>query len=717
MPSYIFASLVVAGLVTVSFVLTLAFWMASEANRQSAQQVRNLVTSATDAISQRVSLNNLDYSHWEEAHNAVTTGDVAWINNNIGTGVSEAGVFQLTQIVDSKSHPSYGYSRKGAKNEGRVMPQSIIDEFTTSLRTMPIGPGVVVSGLAMIDGQYYCLAASHILPSDPNTLDTDAPYVLISGVRFSPERMTEISKEYLVSGLMLMAADGAAPAGYDEQILFSVGGLPVSNLVWHRPRPGNGLLAKALPAIGVMSCILLASFWCVAHRSSGMAEVIVTEREHAQTSARTDSLTGLLNRTGLKEKVKQREINAAIQRGDAAVVYFDLNAFKEINDTEGHDAGDKALRVTAERLVSCVRPGDHVARLGGDEFVCLLLGQNPEAAARGFCQRLRHAMATPVDLNGKALNVGVAVGVSVGSVGAKWEDQLIQSDVAMYHAKRAGGDTPVFFSEDLQVARDWEKSVAERLRSGVEDASQGRSPFRLEFQPVVAGSSGVLVYAEALLRWNDPSLGRVSPDAFIPVAETKGLLPDLGAYVLTECCRLMQGMSDLTVSVNVSPLQLIETDFADRVLRITKDAGIDPQRLIFEVTENALIEVPERACVGINALRDRGFRFALDDFGTGYASINYLKHFPFDTLKIDRSYLAEVETSAQAQAVFATLAQLGQTLGMEVVAEGVETRVQSEAVLQAGCYLHQGYFHARPMSFDALREYIEWARQKPTSVA
>lgn len=714
-PSYIFASLLGAGTVTVSFVLALSFWMASEANRQSADHVRNLVNSAIVGISQRVSLTSVDFAYWEEAYQAVIEGDGPWIDSNIGESVSETGVLQIAQIVTTANDATYGYGLDVDELEGRVLPANVIDDFVTALRDLPVEPEVAVTGLATIDGQHYFLAASHMFPYDLELMAEGLPPVFISGVRFSNERLTEISSEYLVEGLRLISADEVAPEGFDDKVLTAAGGAAVSDLIWQRPRPGDALLSTALPAIGVMSLFLSLMLLYVARTSSGMAEEIVNEGESARSSARTDALTRLLNRSGLTEKVEKPEVIRAIEQGEIAVVYLDLNDFKEINDDLGHDAGDQALLVTAERLRMSVRPDDYVARLGGDEFVCLLLGPNPEAAAHGFCQRIAKQMENPVDLDGKMQFVRASVGVSIATPGSCWEDQLAQSDVAMYRAKRTGGQRPVFFSKDLQEAHDWEKSVEERLRLGVEDATDGRSPFRLEFQPVVVGQSGAMVYAEALLRWNDLSLGAVSPDAFIPVAEAKGLLPDIGAYVLTECCRLIQANPDLTLSVNISPLQLIEDDFTDRVLKITKHAGVDPKKLIFEITESALIEVPETARERMETLRAQGFRFALDDFGTGYASISYLKHFPFDTLKIDHSYIAEIEVSARARALFSTLVQLGHALGMEVVAEGVETEAQSDMVLQTGCHLHQGFYHARPMSFDALTENTDWTSDRPTS--
>ena len=226
------------------------------------------------------------------------------------------------------------------------------------------------------------------------------------------------------------------------------------------------------------------------------------------------------------------------------------------------------------------------------------------------------------------------------------------------------------------------------------------------FQPVVNGADSHFLYAEALLRWRDPSLGQVGPDAFIPIAEARGLLPEIGTHVLAECCDVLASRPDLTLSVNISPLQLIDQQFADRVLDITQAAGVAPERLILELTENALIDVPETARARIDTLRSHGFRFALDDFGTGYASVSYLKHFPFEILKIDRSYLAQIGTSARARALFETFVNLGQTLGMDTVAEGIETAEQAETARDAGCTMHQGFYHSYPLSLKDLDSFI-----------
>ncbi|MFK7764012.1 MAG: putative bifunctional diguanylate cyclase/phosphodiesterase [Roseobacter sp.] len=704
-----------SGIVTVGFVMVLSFWMAAEANRQSADHVRNLVNSAIDGISHRVSLTNVDFAYWEEAYLAVIDGDTAWVDSNIGESVSEGGVLEIAQIVTSANEAVHGYASNAGENQNRVLPVDVIQDFVDALGRLPVEPEVSVTGLTRIDGQHYFLAASHMFPYEPELMADGLPPILISGLLFSDERLTEISSEYLVEGLRLIPTSEAVPTGFDDRLLTNAGDMAVSDLIWQQPRPGNTLLSAALPAIGTMSILLSALLFYVARTSYGMAEEIVIEGKIARSSAQTDALTQLLNRSGLAEKVKQGRVLNAFKQGEAAVVYLDLNDFKNINDDLGHDAGDQALLVLAQRLRASVRPDDYIARLGGDEFVCLLLGPSPETAAHGFCNRIIKQMANPVDLDGKFQIVRASVGVSVATPGSSWELQLAQSDVAMYHAKRTGGQKPVFFSKDLQEAHDWEKSVEERLRSGIEDVTDGRSPFKLQFQPIVIGQSGAMVYAEALLRWNDLSLGAVSPDAFIPVAEAKGLLPDIGAYVLTECCQRIKANPNLTLSLNISPLQLIEDGFTDRVLKITKSAGVTPRNLIFEITESALIEVPETARERIDTLRSHGFRFALDDFGTGYASITHLKHFAFDTLKIDHSYIADIENSTHARAMLSTVVQLGNALGMDVVAEGVETQSQSALVAQAGCHLHQGFFHAKPMSFEDLLEYPETFNETPAS--
>lgn len=715
-PSFIFLSLVIAGVVAVSFVLTLSLWMAREANSQAGAHVQNLVNSALTGVSQRVSTINLDYAYWEEAYFAVLNEEDTTVDSYIGTAVEETGVLSIAQVVNGAGAPVYGYTEGLDENQGRVIPLRLIRAFADILRARPIEPEITVTGHAYIGGQFFILSASHMFPYDDNILAMPEgfPPMFISGENFSTERLTEISAEYLVEDLRLIDTASAAPEGYSAETLFGINGAPVAKLIWKKPRPGDALMATALPAIGVMSMFLLMSLVLVARKSSGMAHTIVEEREHAQTSARTDALTGLTNRTGLMEIVRDPEIENAARKGNLVLVYADLNDFKAINDQLGHDAGDKALIVMAERLRASSRHHDHVARLGGDEFVVLLTGPSPEAAATGFGKRLLAQIANPVQFDEEVRFVKLSIGVALAEPGDCWEDLMVRADVAMYHAKKNKKTEMVYFSEDLRETDNWERSVEERLRRGLKAVAKGQSPFRLEFQPIVEGRSGTMLYAEALLRWTDESLGPVEPGAFIPIAEAKGLLPELGTVVLEESCQVLHNTPELSVSVNISPLQLIEDNFTSRVLEITQRAKIDPSRMILEITENALIEVPETARARIDALREHGFRFALDDFGTGYASVSYLKHFPFDTLKIDRTYIVDIHQCTRARALFSTFVQLGQTLGMDVVAEGVENEAQAGHAIEAGCILHQGFLYARPMGIEQLVDFMSSGQPTPS---
>jgi diguanylate cyclase (GGDEF)-like protein len=703
-PSFIFASLVCAGFVAVGFVLALALWMAGEANRQAGSDAATVIDTVMTGMRRQVARTTREFAYWEEAYFAAIAQDLPRIESTIGSAVRTNDVLSLVQVVGGDGVPLYGHADATNENPGRGLPMHTIELFAAALRAEPIEPEESVTGFVETGGQLYLLSASHMFPNDLRQMKDGPPPILISGTAFLTQRLPETGAD-LLGVPRLIPVGNPVPGGYDAMALRGPDGVPVASLIWPVPRPGDRLLATALPAIGALSLLLLTALVLTARKTSAMAAAVLAERALARSSARIDELTGLMSRIGLMERVREPEMTARIERGEIAVVHLDLKNFITINDQLGHNAGDKALLVTAERLRAALRPEDQVARPGGDEFVCLLVSPDPDAAAQDFCRRLSGQIANPIKLGDQMRFVRAFIGVSVADPGDSWEDLKLRSDIALSHAKRFNKREPVFFSEDLREAQILQKTIESRLRCGLKAAGAGQSPFRMEFQPIIDVRTGEMRYAEALIRWKDHALGPVAPAAFIPIAEARGLLPDLGAFVLNECCRLLRDAPELRMSVNISPLQLVEEDFPRRVLEITGKAGIDPARLVLEITENTLIEVPETARGRIDTLRANGFRFALDDFGTGYASIGYLRHFPFEIIKIDQSYLEAIEDSARVRALFQTLVTLGQTLDIDVVAEGMETAGQANIVLAAGCYLQQGFHHARPMAFAELIEY------------
>lgn len=419
--------------------------------------------------------------------------------------------------------------------------------------------------------------------------------------------------------------------------------------------------------------------------------------------AEHDPLTGLANRS-LFTATLAAHVAKANEGVGCAILLVDLDHFKDVNDLYGHPAGDEVIRETARRLTAALGPADMAARLGGDEFAVILGNCHFEAQCEDFGRRLIDAFRQPFDTGqGERIKCGVSIGGAICPDHAAELDELIgRADVALYHAKKSGRNT-------FRTYRRGMDELIEKRRALEADIERGldRDEFELYLQPRVAARDGVIVGYEALVRWNHPERGMVQPGDFIPVAEVSGKIIELGDWVLAEACRLATGFPEhLHISVNVSPVQFRHPQFLERVEAILKASGVSPHQLELEITESVLIDDDQRARLILGHMKTLGLRVALDDFGTGYSSLSYLSRYPFDVIKIDRSFVSALGSEDSANAIVRTIIDLGNGLGMRVVAEGVETVEQAQYLSAAGCDELQGFLLGRPQPLDAVAETV-----------
>ncbi|WP_153110587.1 EAL domain-containing protein [Propionivibrio limicola] len=421
-----------------------------------------------------------------------------------------------------------------------------------------------------------------------------------------------------------------------------------------------------------------------------------------------DPLTGLPNRRLLHDRLQQAMSATTRYAEGGALLFIDLDNFKDLNDTQGHDAGDRLLVQAAGRLHDCVRETDTIARLGGDEFVVMLRGLSAEPdqallQAERIGRKIWAAMRQPYELVGQSHLSTVSIGIAMFSDQYKSkEDLLKRADLAMYQAKADGRDTLRFFNPDMQA------KVAER--TGIESALRlalAHSQFVLHYQPQV-DSSGRIRGVEALVRWQRPGHGVVPPDSFIPVAESSGLILPLGDWILQTACGQLVAWADDPVAcgwhiaVNVSAHQFRQPDFADKVIGILGQTGASPALLKLELTESQLIDDIDSVIYQMERLTEKGVRFSLDDFGTGYSSLSFLKRLPLDQVKIDRSFVRDLLSDPDDASIVKTIIALGQSLQLKVIAEGVETQEQRDTLERIGCFHYQGYLFGRPVNSDSL---------------
>ncbi|WP_110351606.1 GGDEF domain-containing phosphodiesterase [Methylobacterium sp. B4] len=424
----------------------------------------------------------------------------------------------------------------------------------------------------------------------------------------------------------------------------------------------------------------------------------VTEHIRGAALARQEPLTGLCNRVGLHDHLHAALAEAARTGAPLAVLMLDLDRFKSVNDTLGHPVGDALLRKVAERLRRATRREDVVARLGGDEFAILQAGAHGGAAqpeaAEALARRLVDLVGRTYVVDGHMLNVGVSVGVALSPAdGADADDLLKHADLALYRAKAEGRGTYRFFEPAMNAQMQARRSLEIDLRRAL-----ALKQFELAFQPQIQLETGAVVGFEALLRWNHPERGPVSPALFIPLAEEIGLIVGIGEWALRAACREAAGWTQAaSIAVNLSPVQFRGGRLVETVMNVLAQTGLDPARLELEITEGALLENTDGVLAVLNGLRALGVRISMDDFGTGYSSLSYLQKFPFDKIKIDQSFVRGMEDNAECGAIVRAIARLGASLGMRTTAEGVETPDQLAAIRAEGCTEVQGYLTGRPM--------------------
>jgi diguanylate cyclase (GGDEF)-like protein/PAS domain S-box-containing protein len=429
--------------------------------------------------------------------------------------------------------------------------------------------------------------------------------------------------------------------------------------------------------------------------------------------ANHDQLTALPNRNLFAEHLGRAIAQEARQGEKLAVLFLDLDRFKNVNDTLGHNAGDVLLQRVAGRLREALRESDLVARLGGDEYTVLLqpLADVQEAAV--CAQKLIDALARPIEIDGHELFVTCSIGISVFPEDAKDAATLLKNaDSAMYKAKEQGKNTYQFFSDEA-AAHNFEHLMLEtNLRRALE-----REEFVLHFQPIVDLRQRRVTGMEALVRWQHPDFGMVAPARFIPLAEETGLILPIGAWVLEQACRQtralqQQGFADLHVAVNLSPKQFRQKNLVRSIAGILARSGLDPRFLELEVTESSIMEHADITIRTLHELKSMGIHLSIDDFGTGYSSLSYLKRFPIDSLKVDQSFVRDIPGDPEDAAIASAVIALGHSLRLTIVAEGVETAEQLTFMRERGCHRVQGYFFARPMTVAELPEYLSGSGAK-----
>lgn len=508
----------------------------------------------------------------------------------------------------------------------------------------------------------------------------------------------------------IMASDKTPPETYQSIWQALNNGQHWQGEIWDR-RKGGGVF----PKWAVLSTVHDANGKLVNYIA---LYTDITERKASEARierlAHFDPLTGLINRYSLESRLQQALLSARRNRNMLAVLFIDMDRFKLINDTLGHSIGDQLLQEVAKRLSERVRESDIVARQGGDEFVVGLTDLEDQSNVIPLVEQLLRALSQPYDVDGHTLRSTPSIGIAIYPNDAPTVAELLKNaDLAMYHAKSQGRNNYQFFNADMNLRMQKRVALEEEMRHALENQQ-----FELHYQPQLDLRTGTINGVEALVRWRHPERGMISPMDFIPIAEESGFILPLGHWILTEACQQLSvwqshGLSNIHMSINLSTRQFSSADLPSELRNILDQACIDPKWLDLEITESMSMESPEQAIKTMRRLTDLGVTLTIDDFGTGYSSLAYLKLFPVHTLKIDRTFVKDIETDQNDADICDTTVLLAHRLGLETVAEGVETAAQFKYLLSIGCERLQGYLISKPLPAAEAEEFIRQSRQVP----
>ena len=470
-------------------------------------------------------------------------------------------------------------------------------------------------------------------------------------------------------------------------------------------------MAAFLPFFGVVGGRISELRARLRRSNDELSEALASVRQIATH----DHLTGLTNRVLFNEELQHALARVERHRRPAALFVLDLDRFKVINDTLGHQFGDRVLQETAKRLLGCVRESDILARLGGDEFVILLEEFGEDSNLTEIARKLLASVAELDSIDGREIGLSVSIGICAAPADGRDAKTLFaNADIAMYRAKEMGRNNYCFYSSDIHTYTLEKLALEAGLRHALE-----RGEFRIHYQPKIEITTGTITGVEALLRWQHPERGLIAPDRFIPLAEATGLIVPIGLWTLREVCERGKAWQSLDlprfpIAVNLSATQFRQQDLVPQLAAILKSTGFDPKYLELEITESVVMQDPDKVVMKLEVLRRMGVRLAIDDFGTGYSSLGYLKRFPINNLKVDRSFVRDLAHSSDDVAITRAVIAMAHSLGMNVIAEGVELKEQFDVLREEGCDEFQGWLCRPALAEEDLLHFI---RETVTSVA
>jgi diguanylate cyclase (GGDEF)-like protein len=722
-------SAILALLVAAIMIASLLFWSATRTDGLAFQRQAQLVDQVVAGQEPRVNRMVEPFTTLAEIASEVRkpAPDLQMIDGALGTWAYTTSGMEEAYILSDKDQPIY------MMIEGRHVALSsfasvrdTVMPMVRALRSMMFDPKKHLVGNYLTPGVVdYVIIHGHpafviVKPIVPLYSEipgvgrskikftgkpgTEYVYILVKRMDEKSLLMTKLREEHLYQHVRFSWTDKTRRGEGAHPIKSPRTGRVIGYYIWETFKPGSIVLKDMmLPLLGALLVVSLVTSFLLRRIRRSTIELQASEAQ-AKHLAFHDVLTGLPNRALFEDRL-DRALARARRHPDqkVALLCLDVDRFKQVNDTLGHPAGDELIREIARRLSEVIRDTDTVARLGGDEFAIIQTGIRSRGDITALCKRVLKTVSDPFDIMGSQVFVGMSIGVArAGTDGFERTELARKADIALYHAKADGRGRHSIFTDSMDMTVQVRRRIEQDLRVALEKGDE----LRVYYQPTYDSISKAVAGVEALVRWQHPTDGLICPTLFIPIAEECGLIEPLGEWVLKEACTAALHWPIGTISVNVSAVQLRNPLFAQRALRIVHATGLEPTRLELEITETAFMDNADQCEQNIKALRAAGVRIALDDFGTGYSSLNHLHTFQVDRLKIDRSFIMGIQNSSSGSAIVRAIIDLARSSGLQVTAEGVETKEQSQFLCSIGCDAMQGYFMSRPVTHEMANEML-----------
>ncbi|MFN3423722.1 MAG: putative bifunctional diguanylate cyclase/phosphodiesterase [Novosphingobium meiothermophilum] len=570
---------------------------------------------------------------------------------------------------------------------------------------LPISRGS--AAIVRFDGRPAFIAVASVIPDVTPSLLRGAPDYIVLVRQIDGRVIGDLAGSLLLEDVRF-SAEPSRDALSNALAIRDLNGAGIGWISWASKPPGPAILRQTAPLLAIYILFfvgVVAGGAMLVRRMRRTTSELIASEAQAQHNALHDAMSGLPNRAHFMQRLRQ-ELAACVARrelGDVFVAYVDIDRFKVVNDTLGHHVGDELVRQVALRLRRSLPPGDFLSRFGGDEFVILRRAAGGRTAADMLGRQIMALAREPFLISGHNLDISFSCGISWGPEQSEDPGELLRrADIALYRAKQRGRARYRRFTRDMDASVKLRREMEMELRRAI-----ARDELTLAYQPIVNAADGAIEGFEALLRWPHPERGPIRPGLFVPVAEQAGLMGPLGSWVLRRVFSECRDWPACDISVNLSPLQIMAADFLHSMDDLIRETGADPRRFVLEVTEGVMLDRSEHVVEVLKGLKYRGFRIALDDFGIGYSSLSYLRSFQFDRIKIDRSFVQNIEADLDAHSILRAIVSLGHTLRMKVVAEGVETPMQRALVQAAGCQMIQGHLFWQAMPAQEARRLLE----------